>query len=605
MPLAHHFCKSLISASTPVAQVSLFLGVVCSVMFGLSRPKGDFLMSMISLVIGMAFSCFTGTLTPAQRNVLAEVPHRIDAVLQRFNIDGRTTTFAMCPSCHGRHAPEFKPGSATPIYPKFCRNHLLEQGVCGAPLLGEHGPIRPFVYHHVDDYIGGLMSDPELAKHIDQACDNLTDSIKANKPPPTFVTDVFDAEFLRTFQGPDGSLFVDRNGESRIPLSLNVDGFNVERLTIRGARTSCTIISMACLSLPLSIRYRPENLYLAGIIPGPHEPSVDELNQYLAPLVNDAEISWHRGVRYQRTALSDTPRIVRYAIVCQVCDLKGARRLAAFSQPKSHHFCSVCTCHGLTNVGRCDHENWVKKDVSELRHWAEKWRDATTLRGREIIYSKHGVQWSELWRLPYYDPTRQLVVDAMHCIFEGLVSFHFRDLLQLTTKDGNKKTQYSPVFSHVFRKPLPKEHPDYQALDDAKKLTPPQISEVSQIHELLTLSLDAHGSDREGQEESLASKIEKRRKPAIMFVFDDVCPRTMSATERTKCTKKWFATELVKWVRSFCFEFFFSYSLPLAARQDSLFCCSPHPECYLGGLTTYSSRHQNNGSAFVGGVSPW
>ena len=65
--------------------------------------------------------------------------------------------------------------------------------------------------------------------------------------------DGFD-HFLCSFQGPDGRLFVDRGHESRIPLSLNVDSFNVQGLRIRGAKTSCTIISMACLSLPFSIR---------------------------------------------------------------------------------------------------------------------------------------------------------------------------------------------------------------------------------------------------------------------------------------------------------------------------------------------------------------
>jgi hypothetical protein len=39
----------------------------------------------------------------------------------------------------------------------------------------------------------------------------------------------------------------------------------------------------------------------------------------------------------------------------------------------------------------------------------------STLADREKIFTKYGTRWSELWRLPYWDPSRQLVVDAMSC----------------------------------------------------------------------------------------------------------------------------------------------------------------------------------------------
>ena len=39
---------------------------------------------------------------------------------------------------------------------------------------------------------------------------------------------------------------------------------------------------------------------------------------------------------------------------------------------------------------------------------------------QDRIFKDSGVRWSELWRLPYWDPTQQLVMDSMHCIFEGL-----------------------------------------------------------------------------------------------------------------------------------------------------------------------------------------
>jgi hypothetical protein len=84
-----------------------------------------------------------------------------------------------------------------------------------------------------------------------------------------------------------GRLFVDRPGkEGRYLFALNVDFFNSEGMTIRGASTSSGIIAAACLNLPLEIRYKPENMYLAGVIPGPKEPRLMELNHYMRPVVD-------------------------------------------------------------------------------------------------------------------------------------------------------------------------------------------------------------------------------------------------------------------------------------------------------------------------------
>ena len=100
------------------------------------------------------------------------------------------------------------------IYPKHCTNVLLEQGVCGEPLLdGETNlPLKPFVYHHLDDFIGSLLAREDLERYIDAACDDLKDSIdKAEEPH--FVNDIFQGSFLRTFKGPDEKLFIDRGDE--------------------------------------------------------------------------------------------------------------------------------------------------------------------------------------------------------------------------------------------------------------------------------------------------------------------------------------------------------------------------------------------------------
>ena len=73
-------------------------------------------------------------------------------------------------------------------------------------------------------------------------------------------------------------------------------------MKINSALTSCRILSAVCLNLPLDICYKPENMYIAGLVPGPAEPHTTKLNHYLCPIINDLLVSWERGVHYSCTA---------------------------------------------------------------------------------------------------------------------------------------------------------------------------------------------------------------------------------------------------------------------------------------------------------------
>src|SRR5882757_3194416 len=107
-----------------------------------------------------------------------------------------------------------------------------------------------------------------------------------------------------------------------------MDFFNLEGMNLHGANKSSGIISMACLNLPLDIRYKPKNMYLAGIIPGPKQPSLEHLNHYIRPLIDDMVDSWERGINFSKTACFPTGRLTHSAIVLAVCDLPATHHLA-------------------------------------------------------------------------------------------------------------------------------------------------------------------------------------------------------------------------------------------------------------------------------------
>lgn len=475
---------------------------------------GDLIMALIGKIIEYVATKHDGSMDPLQARTLEQLPKTLHGALSRFNLDGQTTIYAACPVCHYTYKPHVKSGCR--VYPEHCTNQPKpEAEACGEPLLLDHDsctqqrePIKPFVYHHFADYLAGLLSQHE--EEMDSACDDGVQFLQ--HPPPTFVNSVFDADFIRTFKGPDSKqLFIDRPGkEGRYLFTLNIDFFNVEGMRIRGASSSCGIIALACLNLPIDIRYKPENMYLA-IIPGPLEPSLTDLNYYIRPIVDDMVEAWCNGIRFTRTPRAPDGRDTRSAIAAVVNDLPAARKAAALAGHKSHFYCSVCTCYGSTR-GCTDFHNWQVRDHNEMRKHAEAWRDAASSVERDKIFQAHGVRWSELWRLPYWDPPRQLVVDSMHCILEGLGQYHSRSLLGLTMASALTKSPDRPAYNHTFHKA-----PEQTQMNER------EVSHIPQIHSLLLAPVE--GRDLPEIAENLmklSDKLLTKNIRPLKFVVDDL-----------------------------------------------------------------------------------
>ena len=309
-----------------IAQVTLLIGVVCNIVMGVSLRGGDFIINALSLLLFLAFQRPDGTLSSIHKNVIKQIPSTIEGAISRFNLSYQTTSYAMC-TCHCTYAPTYRPGSAKPIYPKYCTNYLKPESQCHELLLeirqnGECHPKKTFMYHSFSDYLASLLVRSDVKSMMDKACEDLFCS---RSSPPMFIKNPFEASFLHKFDGPGpGKLFVDRGDEGRYAFALHVNFFNPEGMTVRGASTSSGIISMACLNLPLDVRYKPENMYLAGIIPGPKQPSLENLNHYIRPLVQELVASWERGVWYSKTANFPQGHLTRSTVALVVCDLPAA-----------------------------------------------------------------------------------------------------------------------------------------------------------------------------------------------------------------------------------------------------------------------------------------
>lgn len=370
---------------------------------------------------------------------ISDIPKDVRTALKVMGVvDPATKAFVCCPKCCACYP--FDPDDLE-SYPAECSNQdTPESAICGRTLRTTRNrkdgpkdnlPVRLFLYHDMMDWLATMFCRPGMEQYLDR---EVPDEERQS------VGDIWEAPILREFLGHDGKPFLKRPGnEARLVFSLNQDGFNPYGNKQAGKKVSVGAMYMACLNLPRAIRHEVENIYLVGIMPGPHEPSLHQINHFLRPLVDDLIRLWNDGIYLTSTLCHPHGRCVRGAVIPLVCDLPAAKQMSGHASHSNHNFCSFCLLQ-REDMDNLDYHSWKSRSWAEHLDIAKQWRDAQSEKARADLYVKHGVRWSELLRLPYWDPTKFTVVDSMHAFFLGLFKRHCREVwgmnIQFADGDG-------------------------------------------------------------------------------------------------------------------------------------------------------------------------
>ena len=203
---------------------------------------------------------------------------------------------------------------------------------------------------------------------------------------------------------------------------------------------------MVCLNLPPKMQYKPENMFLLSIIPGPNEPPLACFNHYLHILIEELLEFWYSGVWFSRTSACYYGRVVRCALICVVSDLLAARKVNGFAAIGHTQMCAICHCmrQQQDNLNDSFASLGKRRTGEEIHESAQFYLNTKNEKERKETVATTGIRWSELYRLPYFDPSCMVVVDCMHNLFLGLVQEHFEVLgIQM----DNRKSKKTPALS--------------------------------------------------------------------------------------------------------------------------------------------------------------
>jgi len=135
---------------------------------------------------------------------------------------------------------------------------------CSQKLLKEtqkqkYYPIKSYCYSSITDDILEILGRNNF---LDKC-----ELWRKREVPPGFLSDIYDGTVWKSFMNYNGRPFLSE--PYNLDLMLNCDWFQPYNQT----QYSVGVIYLVLLNLPRDIHFKPENIIIAGIIPGPKDLS--------------------------------------------------------------------------------------------------------------------------------------------------------------------------------------------------------------------------------------------------------------------------------------------------------------------------------------------
>ena len=133
---------------------------------------------------------------------------------------------------------------------------------------------------------------------------------------------------------------------------------------------------LLCLNLPSHLRFLPANIFIAGVMPGPHPPDPDQLH-HLLDLLIIVLLSWWPG-KQVRTHLHPEGRLHRVGVLVELADLPALCKLTGFYSSAANKPCSWCLFDKSQQTygwPSGDFHHYEPRNAETVRKQAHAWKD--------------------------------------------------------------------------------------------------------------------------------------------------------------------------------------------------------------------------------------
>jgi len=356
----------------------------------------------------------------------SEIPLTLKFLGRLLNLqEDDLTNYVVCPSCDSVYEYNdcFERKANGDLESKCCRHvqfpnhpHMSRRRPCSALLMKRVRTKSSYVLRAIKVY-----PYKSLKKSIQQLVKRkgFVDSCekwRSHIDPGGFVSDIYDGSVWKEFNSADRHDFL--TSPHCYLLTMNVDWFEPFE---RGVY-SVGVIYLTIQNLPRDERYKPENIIIVGVLPGPNEPKLT-INSYLTPLVLELKEAWQHG--FYVTSENNLLICVKLALTCVTCDIPASRKVCGFLSHNAALACNKCLkrfdvqFNQPTDFSGFDRENWILRSHQQHLSDVDKTTKEVTKTGKQSVESKLGVRYSVLLALPYFDPVRFVAIDVMHNLFLG------------------------------------------------------------------------------------------------------------------------------------------------------------------------------------------
>ena len=254
----------------------------------------------LDILLGFLRAVFysMGMVFPVVASFAVLFPRSVHSLRKQLGIDqDKFVKYVVCPKCHQMY--NFNDCYETVRGTKVARkcpfvqfpNHRqhFRRTQCGEPLLKEVSlksgettlyPFKVYCYNSVIANLQYFLQRPGFAAKCEMW--------RNRDIPDGYLADIFDGRIWKEWQYVSGEPFL--SAPRNYGFMLNVDWFQ----PFKHSLYSVGALYMVLMNLPRTERFKPENVFLVGVIPGPHEPKLN-INTYLQPLVAELNVLWTEG----------------------------------------------------------------------------------------------------------------------------------------------------------------------------------------------------------------------------------------------------------------------------------------------------------------------